>query len=178
MRGLDIGCGPDFEPDDRWTRVDIQPYPGAIVADAADGLPFASGSFDEAVANHVLQMIPAPRLLPWLSEVRRILDTDGCLRLILPDLLGAVAAWREGRQAWFPLAESTAPTLDAKLCIYVSQAGATRSVFTPGYALDLLTEAGFDAAAVVSPGRTASGWPDIVTLDSRADESIVVEGYR
>jgi ubiquinone/menaquinone biosynthesis C-methylase UbiE len=42
-------------------------------------LPFPENSFDAACAFQVIEHIPEPQLLPWLTEIRRVLKQDGLL---------------------------------------------------------------------------------------------------
>lgn len=196
--GLNVGCGP--VPADGWVNVDIAPWdewppswlnmrglserpaawverPGLYVVDDCS-LPFHDDTFDGAVAHHVLQMISWPDLVPWLSEVRRVLKPDAVLRCTVPDLQGALRAARRGDRSWFPV---EGETVDEQLCVYLSQNGATRSVFT-GDAIALLFErAGFAHVTwterpAVPPLTHGPAW--LLDLDSRLAESLIVEGVK
>ncbi len=171
---LNAGCGP-VTPES-WVNVDADAYPGAMHCDVLDGLPFDDETFDGAVAHHVLQCVAWPSLERWLDEVRRVLKAGAWLRITVPDLLGAVAAHADGRAEWFPIDDKIEWSIDGKLCVYVSQAGATRSVFTGFWLVDLCERAGFTN---VWPSDGSTGGPPWLTdLDSRLDESIVVEAQR
>jgi SAM-dependent methyltransferase len=79
-RVLDLGCGRiglrALEPDLDITGVDIAPcpsYPGPFTqADAAEGLPFADGSFDLVYCSSVIEHVPPPRREAFAREARRV----------------------------------------------------------------------------------------------------------
>lgn len=192
---LNVGCGRDVR--DGWVNVDcnqydtwplsfidasllrgdVPPANGVYLADVRSGLPFRAQSFDGAVANHVLQMVAWPDLVGWLDEVRRVLKPDTWLRLLVPDLVGAFGAYQGFDPGWFPISDEHERSIDGKLCMYLSQAGATRSVFTSAWLSELCARAGFDEVAVI-PGPFTCG-PDWMTaLDSRMHESLIVEARR
>lgn len=176
---LNVGAG-NVRPSG-WCNV--EPYPqdwppeGVIVADPLTGLPWPDATFDGAVAHHVLQMVAWPDLVPWLGEVHRVLKPGAVLRLTVPDMLAAFDAYDENNSDWFPIDEKIESSLDGRLCVYLTQAGATRSVFTAPWLLELLSRAGFvDEAHIEEPGVTCSEHLWILDLDDRMGESIVVEG--
>lgn len=170
MRLLNIGCGTVW-PGDPWTNVDPDPSHGPrgsyVVADPLTGLPFDDGWFDGAVAHHVLMMVPWVDLPRWLGEVRRV--TAGPLRVSVPNMHAAITAWRGHDRDWFPVSAETAPTVDEAFCLYVTQGGATRSIFTAPRLASLLT-------AHYGPLRGIDQWrPELAALDSRQDESLIME---
>ncbi len=189
---LSWGCGPVVrEPwhhsDIRWwpgMEVDADPdlttwdHVGPITGPRNEGLPWTDLTFAGIVANHVLQALPWPDLVPALMELRRVLTHDGVLRVLVPSLLGAVGALVRREADHFQVADAHESSLDGKFCMYVSQAGATRSVFTVAWLDELLRRAGFSEVVPVSYGTTLLGPPWIIELDSRQDESIIFEAKR
>lgn len=177
MRRLNLGCGP-VQPDG-WVNVDSDPQWGALVADPVGEFPFEEWDFDYVVAHHVLQMVAWADLVPWLTKVRFVLKAGGVLRVSVPDLIGAIDAWSMRRGNWFPIADEHEPSVDGKLCLYVTQGGFTRSVFTEGWLRELLDRAGF--SRVVRPlmgGTILCDDEEICDLDSRRNESIMLEAIR
>lgn len=175
---LNLGCG-NVRPVG-WCNVD--PHPDSpervIVADPLTGLPWGPDTFDGAVAHHVLQMIGWPDLVPWLTAVRVVLKPGAVFRIIVPDLIGAFDAYDEERIDWFPIADELADTIDGKLCAYLSQCGATRSVFTDAWLREITSAAGFVWAMTCSSDGESTGTtgpPWICDLDTRLAESIVME---
>lgn len=170
---LNFGCGPMVVPG--WINSDRDDHGQDHVGDIRDGLPFRDDSFDYVVAHHALQMLAWPELVPALAELRRVTRPDGWLRLSVPDLLGALFAYEVGDPDHFQIDDAHEKTIDGKLCLYVSQAGATRSVFTPGWLERLCVRAGWSHTHHVVFCVTTSPWPDITGLDSRPGESIFLE---
>ena len=158
---LNIGCGP-VQPDD-WLNLDPDPQWRAMVR-SIDSL--APQSVEGAVAHHVLQMIPWPDLIPWLQQVRLILRPGGYLRLSVPDLELA-HLWLAGkRQPLPPIADEHESTVDGKVCMWLAQAGATRSVFTTHWLVELCYRAGYSTVGAAGWGHltelteTSRPWPE------------------
>ncbi len=64
-------------------------YPRAnLVFKHFDGarLPFADDTFDAAGAFQVIEHVPEPQLVPWLSEIKRVLRKGGKLYVSTPNL--------------------------------------------------------------------------------------------
>lgn len=174
---MNLGSGPATSAPG-WVHVDRDAHHGSMVGDPLTGLQWPDGTFDLIVANHVLQMVAWPDLVPWLAETRRVLAEGGVLRLLVPDLLGAVGAWRRHDASWFPISDDHERSIDGKLCMYVTQAGATRSVFTAEWLTELCERAGYTGSKRVAPGQTVSTDPRACDLDTRDAESVVVEAWR
>lgn len=187
MTRLNLGCGPVIA--DGWVNLDRDDYPGAFRADVlelgqvgymADVIVDRTGDFPEgAVAHHVLQMVPWPDLERWLRNARAVLRDGGYLRLSVPDI-GLVGPMMDGDAPPPPIDDAHERTLDGKVCLWLSQGGATRSVFTGNYLVELCLRAGFRDAAVMAFGK--SNGPDWITdLDDRPDrsaESVYVDARR
>lgn len=77
---LDVGCGQiglrALEPDMDITGVDLverPDYPGPFVlADAAEGLPFAEEEFDFVYCSSVIEHVAPPRRAAFATELRRV----------------------------------------------------------------------------------------------------------
>ncbi len=99
-RRLHWGCGP--RPAPGWINSDLRPFPGVDLAgDIRAGLRLADDSIDYAVAIHALQDLAYLDVLPALRELRRVLRPSGVLRLALPDLDRAIAAYQRGDARYF-----------------------------------------------------------------------------
>lgn len=170
---LHWGCGPVIV--DGWVNSDRDDRGQNHVGDIRDGLPFADGTFDVVVSHHALQMLPWDALVPSLTELRRVTRPGGWLRLSVPDLLAAVFAYEIGDADHFQVSDSHEKTLDGKLCLYLSQAGSSCSMFTAAWLEELCGRAGWVNARRTGFATTTSPWPDITGLDSRPAESIFVE---
>lgn len=81
---LELGCG--HRPTPGYVRVDADPNIEADwTGDCSTVMPWADGTFDEIVAQDVLEHIPYRRTLLALCEWRRLLRPGGRLYLQVPD---------------------------------------------------------------------------------------------
>lgn len=172
MQRLNIGCA-DVQPT-TWTNVDRDVCGQEIVADLLDGLPFESDYFDYIVANHTIQMIRFDDLSRAFAELRRVLKPGGVLRILVPDAYRAIYGWIDGSVA-YPVAPEIEPTPDGRFLRYLFWHGDARSAFTADSLIDALERSGFVEAATCFYGQTELGPADIVELDSREAESLIVE---
>jgi predicted SAM-dependent methyltransferase len=80
---LHLGCGPVHL--DGWTNIDNQQYPGVdYIHDLRNGLPFRKVKY--IFAEHFIEHIPYEGTQELLRECRRVLVSDGVLRLTTPNL--------------------------------------------------------------------------------------------
>lgn len=175
---LNWGCGPT--PAEGWVNSDVVPWLGMRhgrdhVGPAEAELPWADETFDYVVGHHVLQMVSEHEIQNTLRELHRVTKPGGLLRLSVPDTPAAITAWWHGQRGWFPL---EAATTDDALCVYLTQGGGTRSLFTASRLFALLLRAGWPRSWRTEPGRTRCPDAGILELDSRPGESIYVEAQR
>lgn len=180
QRGLNWGCGP--RPADGWFNSDAEvpiANAGGIAdptfhhGDILEGLPWAANFFDGIVANHSLQSLVAGELDHAAREFHRLLRPGGRLRVLVPDVVRAFDAWRHEQESWPGFLAISEPwDLDRKFCHYVTWGGQNRSVFTKRVLVRLLNRNGFEQFRFES--RTPE-WAWLRELDTRLDESIVVE---
>ena len=62
------------------------PRADLVVADLADGLPFADGAFDAMLLSEVIEHIPPAATDGFLRECRRVLRAGGALLITTPNL--------------------------------------------------------------------------------------------
>lgn len=163
-----------------WTHSDLHAWghDQEHVGDIRDGLPFKDGEFDYVVSHHALQQIPWASLVWVLAELRRVTQPGGWLRLSVPDAVAAFLAYRHFHAEHFLVADEHESNLDGKFCLYLSQGGSTRSVFTGPWLCELLERAGWVSPRLVSFQVSVSPHGGIVELDSRPDESLFVEATK
>jgi predicted SAM-dependent methyltransferase len=171
---LNWGCGPT--PPAGWINSDRLHGDGIhISCDIRDGLPLPDATFDYAVSIHGLQDLPYLDVLPALQELRRVLRPGGALRLGLPDLDRALAAYARGERDYFYIPDAEAATLGGKLIVQIVWYGSVRTPFTAEFARELLLKAGFRRVERCAYGRTSTPHAAIVELDNRERESLFVE---
>lgn len=170
IRKLNLGCGP-IQPKG-WDNADADPS-----WKAADPALLSPAAYDIIVANHVLQMVPHHEVVKTLEQWSWLLADGGTLRVLVPDLMAAVHEFENGAVHHLKVSDETEPTLDGKLCAYLSQAGTTRSFYTPLRLLDVLRQAGFSGVSRCEPHETTCAHPEILELDSRLDESLIAEAW-
>src|SRR3712207_466658 len=106
-RRLHWGCGDS--PREGWINSDIKDEPGIdLPCDVLEGIPLEEGSVDYAASVHALQEIHPDQQVPVLAELHRVLRVGGALRLVLPDLLKAVEAYRRGDRSFFLIPDEDA----------------------------------------------------------------------
>lgn len=177
IKRLNWGCGGHVQTG--WIHCDIRHGPHIqLSCDITNGLPLETDSIDYAVSTHALQEIPFDRLVPALAELRRVLVPGGTLRLVLPDLLKGVDAYKRGDRGYFLVPDNDAQSIGAKLVTQILWYGYSRVVFTPDFAEELLIKAGFARVAHCTYHLTASTHAAIVNLDNREAESMFIEATK
>ena len=157
--------------------------------DIGQPLPFADGTVSWVYAEHLIEHVPLPTAVSWLTEVRRVLRPDGLLRLTTPDLAKYIEGYLEGSKFFAKhrrrvgLAIGGAPAMPARNSFMFNQ---IFYLYGHRWLYDLqelqyvLGQAGFDPAAVIECGYREGSLPDVAGLDRaiRNDETIYVEVTR
>jgi predicted SAM-dependent methyltransferase len=84
---VNIGCGEFYA--DGWINVDRTKEDGGPQPDilaSAENLPFEDRSVDFLYAGHVLEHVAISNIPAVLDEFSRVLDSDGTLLIVGPDL--------------------------------------------------------------------------------------------
>lgn len=176
MNRLNWGCA--FNVEEGWINSDLIDFGQEHVGDILDGLPYEDNYFDYIVANHSLQMIRFEDLPQALNELKRVLKPQGVLRILVPDARKAMVEVRRGHAGYFPIADELAPTHEGKYLRYLFWHGDARSAFTRTTLCQLLVDVGFANAAVCEFKFSPRLLDGITDLDSREQESLIVEGYK
>jgi predicted SAM-dependent methyltransferase len=171
---LQVGCGE--HPAAGWINNDCRYVEGVdLCCDIRDGLALADRSIDYAVAIHVLQDLPWQDIPVALLELRRVLKPEGMLRLALPDLDRAIAAYQRGDVDYFYVPDKDALSIGAKLVTQITWYGSVRTPFNFDFAREMLRRGGFRNVQRCAFGQTSGPYADIVSLDNRERESLFVE---
>lgn len=168
-RKLNWGCGPNIA--DGWVNSDVVDYGQDHVGSILDRLPCHDGFFDGIVANHSLQCLTYDELDVAVAELARVLRPGGRLRVLVPHIVAAFVAWNLHSGRWPGFVAITEPwSIDRKFAHYLTWGGSNRSCFTWLTLTELLERHGLRM-----PVQPDDEWLWLRSLDSRLDESIVVE---
>jgi SAM-dependent methyltransferase len=177
VKRFNWGCGPTPPPG--WLNSDRLDGDGIHVScDIRDGLPLDDDTFDYAVSIHAFQDLAYLDVVPALQELRRVLRPGGVLRLGLPDLDRAIAAYARGDRDYFYIPDAEATTLGGKLIVQIVWYGSIRTPFTWDFAREVLHAAGFRRVERCAFHHTTTPHADIVELDNRERESLFVEAVK
>jgi predicted SAM-dependent methyltransferase len=177
LKRLNWGCGEHPEPG--WINSDIKAGPGIdLSCDIREGLPLEDDTIDYAVSIHALPEIPYGDLVVALKELYRVLKPGGVLRLALPDLDRGIQAYLSEDEDYFLVPDEDAKAIGSKFIVQMIWYGWSRSLFTYDFTAELLRNAGFEQIVRCRFRETASRFPEIVELDSREKESLLVEATK
>jgi ubiquinone/menaquinone biosynthesis C-methylase UbiE len=175
MKRLDFGSA--FEVNEGWTAFDLVDHGHNVVGDILDGLPWPDYHFDMITAHHSLQMITFTDFPRALTELRRVLKVGGVLRISVPDADLAIQRYLAGDDV-FPVSEEVERTKSGRFLRYLLWHGDARSAFMFENLADILNRYGFQNVRRCIFKQTHSDHPEIVDLDGREDESLIVECMR
>ena len=174
---LNWGCGAHVR--EGWVNSDAKVDDGVdLVCDIRKGLPLDTDSIDYAVSIHALPELSYSEVVPALEELRRVLKPGGVLRLALPDLRRAIAAYTFKNHDFFQVDESEVRSDGGRFIVHILWYGYSRTLFTVDFVEELLTRARFVDVMECRYRQTASRFGEIVELDNREDESLFVEATK
>ncbi|WP_375560318.1 methyltransferase domain-containing protein [Bernardetia sp. OM2101] len=82
---LNLGCGTRFHT--QWTNLDfVKTGEGVIAHNLLNGIPFEDNTFEVVYHSHVLEHFSKEDAQTLLEECRRVLKSEGILRIAIPDL--------------------------------------------------------------------------------------------
>lgn len=85
MRFVNIGCGNVFHRD--WINLDAVSQSNLVVQhDVRYGLPFADSSVSVCYSSHLLEHLLPQDAETFLTEILRVIEPGGIIRLVVPDL--------------------------------------------------------------------------------------------
>jgi predicted SAM-dependent methyltransferase len=129
VRRLQFGCGAFPAPG--WINTNLEPGLGVdIRCDIREGLPLRSDSINYIASMHALCELPYLEIVPALRELRRVLKPGGVIRLGLPDLDRAIAAYVNADSDYFSIPESETASLSGKFIVQMTWYGTNLMMFT------------------------------------------------
>ena len=149
-----------------------------ISRDILNGLPVVdSNSLAYISSQHALRCLKILDVVNALRELHRVLKPGGVLRLYLPDLDKAIAAYQRGEWNHFWYAWDR-DTIGGNFITQILDYNYTHTLFTYEFAEELLYKAEFNDVRRVAYRHTSSSYPEIVELDSREEESFYIEASK
>ena len=114
---LNVGGGKGHPKVAGWTVIDLRESSADLVLNIAEEkLPFPDQSVDVIFSSHTLEHIYPQQLGHVLQEFHRVLKPEtGLLRLILPDISKAIAAYQRGDYTFFQKSDLAHYDADAPL---------------------------------------------------------------
>ena len=85
MKLLNIACGKRIHKD--WVNIDFHKSGESVIpVNVLKGLPFEDNSFDVIYSSHFFEHITKEQADFVLAEIYRVLNKDGIVRIVVPDL--------------------------------------------------------------------------------------------
>jgi len=139
--------------------------------DVRNGLPFSSASVDSIYSTHMFEHFYPDELSRLLHECARVVKNGAGLRLIVPSLESAIAAYNLARSEWF---YDSFPrhfdSLGGRFSNFVFCDGQHRTAFDFSYMSEVLRQAGFRVVERSAEG-TSRLYGDTVPLFEPADST-------
>lgn len=103
---LDLGCGPNKQPDH--LGVDVRKFPGVdVVLDLGkDAWPWKDDSVAEAHTSHFLEHLTALERIHFMNELHRVLVPGGKCKIVVP-IWSSSRAYGDPTHQWPPIGEMT-----------------------------------------------------------------------
>jgi predicted SAM-dependent methyltransferase len=175
---LNLGSGPRGRGDRHWVNIDAYPDKNVeYLIDFCRTLPFATGTFDGAFCEHVLEHFSMQEGLKIASDVRRVLQPGGSFRIVVPDGELVMRRYFEAPEELIARRGDGIGTAMEQVNTYFRQRYEHQFIYDWTTMEKMLREAGFDQVARVSFGRGACA--PIVLDDQKYEwESLYVEARR
>jgi predicted SAM-dependent methyltransferase len=178
-RHLHLGSGTKYLPG--FVNIDANPRERLdIWLDVRCGLPYRDASVDSIYSTHMLEHLYPDELDDLLRECFRVLKPGCGMRVVVPSLSSAIAAYCGNREKWFESWPRHYESIGGKFSNYVFCSGQHRTAFDFEYLAEVLGKAGF--REVIQSGEGSSRvYGERVPSYERAEElqhSLFVECFR
>ena len=150
-------------------------------ADATKSIPLKSSSVDCIYTSHMVEHLSQEGAKSFLREVKRVLKSDGVIRIAVPDLRIAIDDYLKSNDAdaFMRHIYVQAPeikTLKQKIKLFVSGYRHHQWMYDGNSLTKLLLEMGFKNVEVCTNGKTNISNPEVLDLYEREKQSVYVEG--
>ena len=150
---LNLGCGDKYC--DYFVNIDANPLRKPdLWLDLRNGLPFADQSVDSIYTAHILEHFYPDELVKVLSECHRVLKTDAGMRIVVPSLESAIAAYSARELQWFSDWPRSNRSVGGRFSNYIFCDGQHRNAFDFEYMSEMLLSAGFSEVKKSRPGAS------------------------
>lgn len=147
-----------------------------LVHDITDKLPFDDASVEYLYSSHMLEHIPRYDALEFVRECHRVLEDDGWIRIVVPDLRELAERYVAGDTKFF--ANEEGPIADRFM-----QRNMFHDFHEWGYDAEslaaLLAEGGFDQSAIHHRTYREGEVPNLDTIETHEPpKSVYVEAQK
>jgi len=152
-RHLHLGSGPKYLPG--FINIDANPREKTdLWLDVRCGLPYRDASVDSIYTTHMFEHFYPDELRNLLRECVRVLKPGAGMRVVVPSLASAIAAYCQKRENWFDAWPLKYESWGGKFSNYVFCSGQHRTAFDFDYLAEVLRTAGF--REIIETGEGAS----------------------
>lgn len=97
---INLACGDSYVAGEGWRNLDFVSRNSDVEqCNLLGKLPIKSGSASLVYSSHFLEHIPKNRLLFFLTEIHRVLEPGGTLRIVTPDFENMCSTYLSNRDA-------------------------------------------------------------------------------
>lgn len=111
--------------------------------DLRNGLPFPDNSVDGIFTCHVFEHFYMPELVPLVKDCYRVLKSGGILRILVPSVDKAIAAYNAGDSSFFSNFPRAYQSMGGKLYNFLLCEGQHRIIFDFSLMEEMLRYSGF-----------------------------------
>lgn len=150
---LHLGCGMTYLPG--FVNIDGNLFRKVDVwLDLRNGLPFPDESVESVYSCHVFEHFYPDELGSLLRECHRVLRSNAGVRIVVPDMGGAVQAYLEGRRDYFTDFPRALRSIGGKLSNVLFCDGNHRQGFDFSHMEEVLGRVGFSEIWKCSVGES------------------------
>ncbi len=160
---LNLGCGDKYC--DYFVNIDANPLRKLdLWLDIRNGLPFPNESVDSVYTAQMLEHFYPNELVKVLSECHRVMKGYAGMRVVVPSLENAIAAYSARRLEWFSDWPRSNHSTGGRFSNFIFCDGQHRNAFDFEYMSEMLSRAGFGRIEKSCPGTSSIYPPEVLAL--------------